>query len=85
MFAEVPPYMRNFGDYPIRDRQGRKNYLRITGNMPGRRDAGAIWGRRYDDFLKSLGMVQSVVDVSCLPSTLNTASCSRTYTLTTPG
>ena len=30
--------------------------------MPGRRDAGAIWGRRYDQFLTDIGMRQSIVD-----------------------
>ena len=54
--------MHHYGDYPTHDMAGRKNYLRITGNMPGRKDAGAIWARRYDGFLKRIGMRQSVVD-----------------------
>ena len=62
VFAEIPRYMSKYGEYPTHDDQGRKNYLRITGNMPGRKDAGAIWAKRYDAFLKKIGMRQSVVD-----------------------
>ena len=62
VFAEIPKYMHHYGDYPTHDMAGRKNYLRITGNMPGRKDAGAIWARRYDGFLKRIGMRQGVVD-----------------------
>ena len=62
VFAEVPKYLHKFGAYPTHNEQGHKNYLRILGNMPGRKDAGAIWARRYDSFLLGIGMRQSVVD-----------------------
>ena len=62
VYAEVPKYLHQFGDYPTHDERGRKNYLRIWGNMPGLREAGSIWQRRYDTFLKKIGMRQSVVD-----------------------
>ena len=62
VYAEVPKYLSQFGDYPTHDEHGRKNYLRIWGNMPGLREAGSIWQRRYDTFLKKIGMRQSVVD-----------------------
>ena len=62
VFAEVPKYLHKFGAYQTHNEQGHKNYLRILGNMPGRKDAGAIWARRYDSFLLGIGMRQSVVD-----------------------
>ena len=49
-------------NYPTHDAAGNKNYLRIWGNMPGLKEAGSIWQRRYDKFLAKIGMRQSVVD-----------------------
>ena len=64
VFAEVPRYLKEFNPLmKTHDAHGRKNYLRIIGNMPGRKDAGVIWARRYDEFLtQKCGMKQSFVD-----------------------
>jgi hypothetical protein len=41
---------------------GSRNWFEVTGNVPGLRDAGRIWGEDCDDFLLGEGFVQSVVD-----------------------
>jgi hypothetical protein len=63
LYAVVPPWLREFGDYPTHDAQGRPNYLFMVGNFPGRRDAGPNWQRVYDAFLiDDMQMRQSIVD-----------------------
>ena len=62
LYAVVPPWLSEFGNYPTHDSRGRANYLFMQGNFPGRRDAGPNWQRVYDAFLLSYGMRQSVVD-----------------------
>ena len=46
----------------MRDRHGRRNFLRILDNMPGRRDAGRIWQKCLDEFLRTYGLRQLISD-----------------------
>ena len=62
VFAVVPYWLQDFGPYPERNADGTRNLLRITGNMPGRCDAGRIWQARFDIFLKRYGLRQMVTD-----------------------
>jgi hypothetical protein len=62
LFAVSPPWLSHFGPYPATDKHGRKRLLLITGNMPGRKDAGRIWQHRFDKFLTSWGLRQLVTD-----------------------
>ena len=57
----MPPWLANFGPYPERNARGGRNLL-ITGNMPGRCDAGRIWQARFDFFLRGYGLRQCVTD-----------------------
>ena len=42
---------------------GMKYLLKIVGNVPGPQDAGVIWGKAYDEFLKAdCRLEQSIVD-----------------------
>jgi hypothetical protein len=50
LFVKVPPGFAHFG-FPETDKQGRPMYFEIVGNLPGRQDAGRIWGGCYDKFL----------------------------------
>ena len=50
------------GGYRAFDRHGHRNFLRILGNMPGRRDAGRIWQTCLDGFLRTYGLRQLVSD-----------------------
>jgi hypothetical protein len=43
VYAVVPTWLENFGPYPEQNADGTRNLLLITGNMPGRCDAGRIW------------------------------------------
>ena len=61
LFAPVPDGWEEFG-YPSRDVNGRLNFFRVDGNIPGRQDAGAIWEREYDAWLLDQGFAQSIVD-----------------------
>ena len=66
ILARIPEYFDDFfPELGIRrkDEHGRDNFLEITGNLPGRQDAGRIWGKRYADFLKECGFVQSAIDL----------------------
>jgi len=47
--------------YPLRGPRGT-NFLLVTGNMPGRCDAGRIWQARLDTFLRGFGMAQAETD-----------------------
>jgi hypothetical protein len=62
IFAPVPAWMAGLGagGYQAFDRHGRSNFLRILGNMPGRRDAGRIWHSCLDGFLRAYGLRQQV-------------------------
>ena len=62
MFAVVPYWLADFGPYPERNADGSRNLLRITGNMPGRCDAGRIWQARFDIFLRRYGLRQLISD-----------------------
>jgi hypothetical protein len=61
LYARVPSGLEHFG---YADRvNGMKYLLKIVGNVPGRQDAGVIWGKAYDEFLKAdCGLEQSIVD-----------------------
>ena len=63
LYAVVPAWLHHYGPYPMLDSRGRRNVLKIVGNMPGRRDAGRIWQVRLDGFLVSYGMRQLVTDM----------------------
>ena len=43
VYAVVPTWLSDFGPYPERNPDGSRNLLLISGNMPGRCDAGRIW------------------------------------------
>jgi hypothetical protein len=62
VFAVVPYWLQDFGPYPEKNPNGSRNLLRITGNMPGRCDAGRIWQARFDLFLRSYGLRQLITD-----------------------
>jgi hypothetical protein len=54
--------MEEYG-FPQYDENGQRNLLEITGNIPGRQEAGKIWGEEYTRFLtEECGMIQSQVD-----------------------
>ena len=61
LYARIPRGLEQFG---YADRvNGMKYLLKIVGNVPGRQDAGVIWGKAYDEFLKAdCGLEQSIVD-----------------------
>ena len=63
LYAVVPPWLCDFGPCPERTHNGRRNLLLITGNMPGRCDAGRIWQKRFDLFLRGYGLRQCVTDL----------------------
>jgi hypothetical protein len=63
LYAVVPKWLCHYGPYPATDSRGRRNVLKIVGNMPGRRDAGRIWQVRLDGFLVSYGMRQLITDL----------------------
>ena len=64
LFARIPTWLTElFPDkYPSHDPLGRPNILRIPGNMPGRCDAGRIWQRELDTFLRDYGLRQLLTD-----------------------
>jgi len=62
VFAVVPTWLENFGHYPERNSNGSRNLLLITGNMPGRCDAGRIWQAKNDVFLLGYGFRQCITD-----------------------
>ncbi len=61
-YAVVPTWLEDFGPYPERNPDGSRNLLLITGNMPGRCDAGRIWQARNDEFLLGYGFRQLETD-----------------------
>jgi hypothetical protein len=61
LYARVPDGLEEFGYARVVN--GVRHVLRIRGNVPGRQDAGVIWGKAYTDFLTSkCGLTQSIVD-----------------------
>ena len=62
VYAVVPTWLEKFGPYPERNRDGSRNLLLITGNMPGRCDAGRIWQEKNDAFLLGYGFRQCITD-----------------------
>ena len=63
VFAVVPPWLEEFAPYPATARDGSKNLLLVTGNMPGWKDAGRIWQARFDTSLREYGLRQLVTDL----------------------
>lgn len=61
LFCEIPAELMEFG-YEVWAEDGSRNLLEITGNVPGRQEAGKIWGDEYAKFFCECGMTQSVVD-----------------------
>jgi hypothetical protein len=58
----VPPGWEEFG-YPQRRSDGTVMYFEIVGNLPGRQDAGRVWGDCYTSFmLDTCKFEQSIVD-----------------------
>ena len=64
LWVRAPPGFAQFG-YPEFDADGNCNYYQVTGNLPGRQDAGLIWQKCNDKFLLGFGFVQSIVDRRC--------------------
>ena len=71
LFVKVPPGFDKINKaWAEKDADGRQNYFEVVGNMPGRQDAGRVWGECYDHFLMTelkekyigLGFTQSIVD-----------------------
>jgi len=60
VFAHMPFWLPGLGNgkYMRRNSRGERMYLMITGNMPGRCDAGRIWQTRFDRFLLGYGLVR---------------------------
>jgi hypothetical protein len=52
LYVRIPSLLAALypGRYPLRGPRGL-NFLLVTGNMPGRCDAGRIWQARLDTFL----------------------------------
>ena len=61
IYMHIPRGLEEFG-YPQFNEHGERMLFRVLGNLPGRRDAGNIWGREYGEFMRSEGFVASVVD-----------------------
>ena len=63
LYAVMPPWLHHFGEeYKTHGPDGTRNVLLIQGNMPGRADAGHIWQKRFDTFLRGYGLRQLVTD-----------------------
>ena len=62
LFVRIPQWLADlFPEYPLRGPDG-PNFLLVTGNMPGRCDAGRIWQLRFDQFLRGYGLTQLLTD-----------------------
>ena len=63
LYVRIPAWLAALypSRYPLRGARGT-NFLLITGNMPGRCDAGRIWQARLDSFLRRYGMSQAETD-----------------------
>jgi len=64
LFLRIPSWLSDLfpTEYPQRSAHGGGNFLLITGNMPGRCDAGRIWQSRFDEFLRGYGLTQLLTD-----------------------
>jgi hypothetical protein len=68
LYAVMPPWLHAFGcdsdgtPYTTYGADGTRNVLLIQGNMPGRADAGNIWQKRFDTFLRGYGLRQLATD-----------------------
>ena len=64
LYVRIPPWMSSLfpGDYPARSARGEPLFLLVSGNMPGRCDAGRIWQQRFDQFLHAYGLSQLNTD-----------------------
>jgi len=56
--GRIPPGFDEFGD-PPRNTFGGEMLFFVQGNLPGRRDAGQIWGNAYALFLRGQGFLQT--------------------------
>ena len=45
-------------EYPRFDEEGTEHVMEIVGNMPGRRDAGKIFGAHYTEFYVKITQFQ---------------------------
>jgi hypothetical protein len=62
LYCFIPDELVPYG-FPQHDKDGKRNLLEITGNIPGRQEAGKIWGEEYTRFLTSeCKLIQSKVD-----------------------
>ena len=62
VFLQPPGDLAEFG-YPRTSPTGQRMLIRVDGNMPGLRKAGAIWAREYNAFLiGKCGFSQSIVN-----------------------
>jgi hypothetical protein len=62
LYVRIPRWLAEvFPQYPLKGPRGG-HFLLITGNMPGRCDAGRIWQRRFDQFLTGYGLTQLLTD-----------------------
>ena len=73
LYARVAPGLKEFG-YP-RWVDGVEYVVKIVGNVPGRQDAGVVWGDAYTTFLKECGFTQSVVDRRLRSNSVASACC----------
>jgi hypothetical protein len=73
LYVRIPAWLAALypSRYPLRGKMGG-NFLLITGNMPGRCDAGRIWQTRFNTFLRGFGLTQLETDrrVWVLPNEL---------------
>jgi len=51
IYARVPSWLADYGNFPTHGEDGSPNYIWITGNMAGCADAGCIWETAYDKHL----------------------------------
>ena len=62
VFAKVPTGFGLLDEELRRFYDGAERVLKVPGNVPGRQDAGVIWGEKYSKFLADLGFTQCIVD-----------------------
>ena len=61
LLGRIPSGWEEFG-YPQFNERGEKLYARLLKNMPGRREAGKIFGDFYRDKLLEWGFEEGIVD-----------------------
>ena len=57
LFCHIPGEWAELG-YDLYDENGERNMLEVVGNVPGRQEAGKIWGEECTRFLLSCGLSQ---------------------------